>query len=436
MNILYIEKNKEIIKLISKECDKSYHQIFLLSEYKDALIFLKETNDIDLIIIDLDSKKIDTKNYLKKIRNIDENMIIIVTSQNELELSFDEYQFLNIKNFLKKPFKIENLKELIKKVEKEKKCLTNKLENKSLLEKQYTDLLLINEELNLILKPFKEFSFYSETDLNGVITEISDSFCDLIGYKKDEIIGKKHSILKHPLEKSNKYIEIWESISNGKNWIGELRCKDKFGNDIWYKTIIFPKKNKNKEIVAYAAKRQDITEKKRIELLSITNDLTGLYNKRFFKQTFLNEISRSKRNNKNLIFLMLDVDYFKKYNDTYGHLKGDIVLKEVAEVLKMNTKRANDFAFRLGGEEFAILTSNLSVQKTFIYAEKIRNNIQELRIINENSEHKYLTVSVGIFILDVSINYSIDEIYKFADIALYKAKNSGRNKVIIYNNIY
>ena len=101
MNILYIEKNKEIIKLISKECDKSYHQIFLLSEYKDALIFLKETNDIDLIIIDLDSKKIDTKNYLKKIRNIDENMIIIVTSQNELELSFDEYQFLNIKNFLK-----------------------------------------------------------------------------------------------------------------------------------------------------------------------------------------------------------------------------------------------------------------------------------------------------------------------------------------------
>ncbi len=84
MNILYIEKNKEIIKLISKECDKSYHQIFLLSEYKDALIFLKETKDIDLIIIDLDSKKVDAKNYLKKIRNIDENMIIIVTSQNEL----------------------------------------------------------------------------------------------------------------------------------------------------------------------------------------------------------------------------------------------------------------------------------------------------------------------------------------------------------------
>ena len=101
----------------------------------------------------------------------------------------------------------------------------------------------------------------------------------------------------------------------------------------------------------------------------------------------------------------------------------------------MNTKRAIDFAFRLGGEEFAILTSNLSVQKTFIYAEKIRNKIQELRIINENSEHKYLTISVGIFILEANINYSIDEIYKFADIALYKAKNSGRNKIIIYNDI-
>lgn len=289
--------------------------------------------------------------------------------------------------------------------------------------------------MHSFLKPFKEFSFYSETDLNGIITEISDSYSNLVGYKKEDLIGQKHSILKHPLEDNNKYKEIWENITNGKNWIGELRCIDKLGNDVWYKTIIFPKRNKEREIIAYAAKRQDITDKKYMELLSITNDLTGLYNKRFFKQTILNEKNRVKRTNQNLIFLMIDVDYFKKYNDSYGHLKGDEALKQVANVLKSNTKRVNDFAFRLGGEEFSILTSDLTFEKTFNYAEKIRTSIEELRIKNENSEYKNLTVSIGIFILEKNDYYNCDEIYKFADIALYKAKNSGRNKVVMYNEI-
>ena len=106
-----------------------------------------------------------------------------------------------------------------------------------------------SEELKLFIKPFKEFSFYSETDLDGKITDISDSLCELLGFTREELIGQNHSILKHPSENPLKYVEIWQTISKGKIWTGELRCLDKFGHDIWYKSIIFPKKDINGNII-------------------------------------------------------------------------------------------------------------------------------------------------------------------------------------------
>ena len=170
-----------------------------------------------------------------------------------------------------------------------------------------------------------------------------------------------------------------------------------------------------------------------MELLSITNDLTGLYNKRFFKQTMENEKKRSKREKKNLVFIMIDVDNFKKFNDLYGHLKGDEVLKQIAEILKINSRRTNDFAFSFGGEEFAILTSHLSFSEIIKYTEKIRKDVLNKKIEHLKNENiGFVTVSIGVFNYKSEMNYGCEEIYKFADIALYEAKNSGRNKVVIY----
>lgn len=131
---------------------------------------------------------------------------------------------------------------------------------------------------------------------------------------------------------------------------------------------------------------------------------------------------------------MLDIDNFKKYNDTYGHFEGDKALKKVASVLKRNSKRANDFAFRLGGEEFAIITSNISYEKIVTYCERIRESILNLKILHkDNMDIGFISVSIGVFNLEIEDSYNCDEIYKFADIALYEAKNLGRNKVVIYN---
>lgn len=432
MNILYVESDNKLIDLISENCSNSTHEIILLNNPKDALVLLEQTKNIDLVITEIDFPNLNSASYLEKIRKLEKDISIVITSKLDIYSSFYEFQNLNIKTILKKPFSVSKLKNTINLIDEELNIISNKYEIEKLKE-NYLDLQILNEELNSFIKPFKEFSFYSETDLNGVITDISDSFCDLLGFKKEELIGQKHSILKHPLENSLKYVEIWQNITKGKAWIGELRCKDKFNNDIWYKSIIFPKKDINGVIIGYGAKRQDITDRKIAELQSITDDLTNLYNKRFFKQIFSSERNRAKRNKKNLVLLMLDIDNFKKYNDIYGHFEGDKALKKVSYILKSNAKRANDFAFRLGGEEFAIITSNLSTDKIMKYAQKIRESVFNQKIIHkDNVNIGFLSISIGVFNLEIKDSYSCDEIYKFADIALYKAKNLGRNTVVVF----
>jgi two-component system, cell cycle response regulator len=434
MKILYIENSDKIIKLLTKECEKSHYEIFILNEFKDALVFIKETKTIDLLILGLELTEIEILNHLKELRSLCDNLTIVLTAKNEPKLSFSEFKFLNIREFLKKPFKIEKFKSLILEIENEKKCTKDKSKEISLLENKNEDLQMLNEEVNLSLELFKEFSFYSETDLDGNITEISDSFCDLLGYKRTELIDKKHSIIKHPLENPLIYENIWQNITKGNTWVGEIRCKDKYGNDIWYKSIIFPKKDLNGVIIGYGANRQDITDKKIAELQSITDDLTNLHNKRFFKEIFISERNRAKRDKRNLVLLMLDIDNFKKYNDRYGHYEGDKALKKVASILKKNANRANDFAFRLGGEEFAIITSNLSSEKIPQYAEKIRESIFNQRILHiDNVDIGFLSISIGVFSFEVKSNFSCEEIYKFADSAMYEAKKLGRNKVVFYN---
>ena len=120
----------------------------------------------------------------------------------------------------------------------------------------------------------------------------------------------------------------------------------------------------------------------------------------------------------------------------YGHFEGDKALKKVASIIRSNAKRANDFGFRLGGEEFAIITSNLSTDKIMKYSQKIRESIFNQKIIHkDNSDIGFLSVSIGVFNFEIKDSYCCDEIYKFADIALYRAKNSGRNKVVVYNEL-
>jgi len=169
----------------------------------------------------------------------------------------------------------------------------------------------------------------------------------------------------------------------------------------------------------------------KLKQLSIKDPLTGLYNRRHFHEIFERQFQISHRHNFYFALFILDIDFFKQYNDTYGHQKGDEALCLVADCLKRHMRRSDDFIFRLGGEEFSGIC--ISENKA-----KIREQISSLCTLIEslNIEHKgsdiseYLSASIGVKLISEYDDYNFDRLYKEADDALYQAKRDKRNCVV------
>jgi len=296
-------------------------------------------------------------------------------------------------------------------------------------------------ELKKYLNVIDKNIITSSTDLNGIITNASKAFCKISGYTQEELIGKNHNIIRHPDMPKKTFEKLWKRIKTNRTWNGEIKNLKKDGTYYWVDASISTKQNDNGDVIGYTAIRQDITDKKRIEELSVKDPMTNLYNRRKFNEVLETELYRIQRHNKdikadeiNLYLFSIDVDFFKQYNDAYGHDKGDETLITIANVLQEHTKRHSDWTFRLGGEEFGFLMSSTDdAKKAVEYANKIRVAIEDLKILNAKSTvSQYVTISVGISIANNSCKYDKDLLYKRSDIALYQAKNSGRNSCELF----
>ncbi len=176
---------------------------------------------------------------------------------------------------------------------------------------------------------------------------------------------------------------------------------------------------------------QDELKEKNAQLqeLSGTDDLTKLANRRRFMEQFTNEFARAKRYGSELSFLILDLDFFKQINDSYGHLAGDSVLIQVGNVMKESI-RTSDLVARYGGEEFTLLLPETGSKGCRIYAERIRNRIETLEF-DAAGKQIHITVSGGIASYLETGSNSVDELLRKGDGALYCAKKSGRNRIEI-----
>lgn len=184
-------------------------------------------------------------------------------------------------------------------------------------------------------------------------------------------------------------------------------------------------------IMVRVHRQQRDLEKLNAELvrMSITDGLTGLHNRRYFDSVFPREMNRAKRQKNPLALMILDVDFFKKYNDTYGHQAGDRVLERVGEALGNSFRRAGDYAFRLGGEEFGVLLTEGAPEHVEKIGEKVCEAIRELKIPHrQNDAAETVTISVGIAYLADATGHFCKEVYHVADEALYAAKEGGRNR--------
>ncbi len=278
-------------------------------------------------------------------------------------------------------------------------------------------------------------------DKNRNIIDINDYACHMFGYNHNELINRNVSLFHISIEKYRDFgRNVFQKVMNGSPIKKEWLFRKKNGQQFWAIITGNPIENRKEIIWTFTdITRNKIIEKKLkekieiIRILSITDDLTKLYNRRYFTKRFQEEIYRAKRDEKKFFLAILDIDNFKQYNDTYGHLEGDNIIKKVAKVLSAYTKRASDFAFRTGGDEFAIIAT-MKDDKNFIryYFENIRKGVENLRIPHSKNEpYNIVTISTGV--VRVSNYKNLDEkyIYQLADNELYLAKKNGRNRVEI-----
>jgi diguanylate cyclase (GGDEF)-like protein/PAS domain S-box-containing protein len=293
-----------------------------------------------------------------------------------------------------------------------------------------------HEELQKYTELIDETVITSSTDLEGNILSVSQAFSDVSGYCKKELIGKTHRIIKNQGTNPAIYRDLWFTITNNQIWKGEIKNTTKDGDSYWVHATISPVFDKKGKKIGYTAIRQNITNKKKIEELSITDGLTHIFNKKHFHEIFPKIINGAKRKNILLCMMKLDIDFFKQYNEHYGDLMGDQLLIKIAQCLKGSLKRADDLTFRLDGGEFAIIFTAEDRTKASEFATIIQSYIQELHIKHEYSPiSEYITVSIALVCKRAIEIYDKEMICKEANSTLSEAKKNGKNRIVIAKEI-
>ncbi|HUX37793.1 MAG TPA: diguanylate cyclase, partial [Rectinemataceae bacterium] len=281
---------------------------------------------------------------------------------------------------------------------------------------------------------------------DGRVVDMNEAFSVLTGYAREEILGR--SVLD---------LRIWAKDEDRERFLQELRAKGSCLN----REFVFGKKDGSSLIGIISARlftldgqphilsvTTDISERKRSEgeisrlalqlelernyaqTSAMTDGLTGLANRRRFDEVLRSDFFRLKRTKAQLSMIMLDVDYFKKYNDSYGHIAGDDCLKHIAAILRKAVGRAHDTVARYGGEEFAVIMPETDIFGALALAERIRKAVESHAIPHSASKvSPFVTVSIGVATVDTAEIVSQDEIIQRADAALYEAKKAGRNRI-------
>jgi diguanylate cyclase (GGDEF)-like protein len=232
-----------------------------------------------------------------------------------------------------------------------------------------------------------------------------------------------------PRYRTKSFISI--PLKVGSNVIGVINISDKITGEVFSDEDL----NMVLSFANYASialeRETYYTMSEELKTISMTDPLTGIFNRRYFLQRLLEEVERVKRHNNCFAILIVDIDDFKAFNDKYGHLAGDEILKETSGAITDGV-RAIDVVARLGGEEFGVILPNTRKQDSFIIAERIRKAVERMRLPQEKFPVKEgTTVSIGMaeFPYDAE---NIEELIHNADKAMYRAKSLGKNKVVCY----
>lgn len=276
---------------------------------------------------------------------------------------------------------------------------------------------------------------------------ISPSVTKLLGYSCEEMqriniraLITETKIVNDGMKTVDSFDTLEDTRRKGEvsKWQADYLMKTKDGRRIWVSDISYPWFDDSGAIIGSVGSLRDISDriaaenkvKEELKRIANTDPLTGISNRRVFFEKSEEELKRIKRGHGQFSMLLLDIDHFKKINDTYGHDVGDFVLIEVTKVIKQ-CLREIDIPARLGGEEFGIFLPETGAQGAFHVAERVRSTIAKHSFMADAKQNCPIgcTVSIGITTAQFDDDMDATRMYKMADTRLYIAKNSGRNQV-------
>ena len=283
-------------------------------------------------------------------------------------------------------------------------------------------------------------------DLSGTIQYVNPRFTQITGYSAAEAMGKNPRILRSMQTSMSTYEAMWQELTHGRAWHGELLNKRKNGELYWEEIQVAPVMNPAGVVTHYVAVKTDITERKHLEAqvrqLAFHDALTQLPNRHLLNDRLGQSMAASKRSGRYGALLFLDLDNFKPLNDAQGHDVGDLLLMEVADRLKKCVREVDTVA-RFGGDEFVVILSELcpdkadAIQQASLIADKIRAALAQPYVLSLLQEGKvsplehHCTASIGVALF-VDPEVRLDDVIKWADKAMYQAKAVGRNQVRFY----
>jgi len=325
----------------------------------------------------------------------------------------------------------------------DQKIIENKLQQTSQLQQKAVRQLQQSYDIQ------DQFIASLTIDEAGFLSEFSQAWLELFGFSRASVQEKSLAQLLNCGCSDPNHCQaeghwrqfrrvIQQVFDQGETVVERLEWQDLNQHSRYFEVTVTPIWDDKNEIHQVQTFWLDRTNEEKITCLAITDALTGLYNRHQYNeqsQTLLKDITPDNRIDL-LGFVLFDVDFFKQYNDTCGHIAGDDALKQIGQCcLNLSEQTTHPF-FRLGGEEFAAFVVKPSETDLKVFAEQLRQSILDLAIEHpKNAASPYLSISVGITLGKLQSLASIDLLYQQADIALYHAKESGRNQVVLFSDL-